>query len=167
MRFVLALSLGCSVSLSLAALAGCSNSTAPTASPFAGTWSCTKTDALTFTIPANSLPQSNTTSTTIDIFASATGALTSSTLGDGGTTCPITFSSSGSTATLSANQTCTSSGLSLAYSSGTATVSGSALDASLSYSFTGTLSVPGDGGTTTSEAIAGTGTSTYACKTID
>ena len=156
MRFLLALSLA-----SIASLTACSNSTSVGDNAFQGLWTCSKVDSLTFTTPPNSAPQSNTVSSGLDIVASVTGALSATVTLDGGTGCTFSLTSSGSTATLQAGQ-CASSGLTLAYSQGSATVSGSSLTASLSYTFSGSIPVAGDGGMST-EAVAGSGTTAFTC----
>jgi hypothetical protein len=151
---------------SLGSLAACSNSTAPTASPFQGQWACSVVDALTFTTPPNGEPESNVTSPLLTVVADVSGDLSVTGLVDAGATCPLKLTSSGATATLTGGQTCTSGTISLAYGGGSATVTGSVLSVTLAYSFSGTVVAPGDGGTsgaTTNESVAGTGTSTYTC----
>jgi hypothetical protein len=158
MRLILALALASFVSL--ASVTGCSSgSTTTSTGPFDGQWACTVTDVLTFTTPPGSTAETNTTSPTLTIVADLVGDLTVTGLTDAGSTCPLNFTSSGSTATLEAGQTCTA-GLSLGYTKGTASVSGSALTASVSYTFSG-AATPVEGGT--AEAVAGTGVSSYVC----
>jgi hypothetical protein len=168
MRLVLATSASSIGLLGLVGLltgSGCSSSgTLPTSSsPFQGTWACTVLDTLTFTTPANAQPETNHTSPVLTITVDASGSLSVKGLVDAGATCPLTFSASGSTATLAAGQTCSSGTIALTYGQGSATVSGGSLTASIAYSFTGTVVAPLDGGTSGDEAVAGTGTSSYTC----
>jgi hypothetical protein len=165
MRLVLAAS---AVSIGLCggiAGSGCSSNgtLGASSSPFAGTWDCTVLDTLTFTTPANAQPETNHTSPVLTITADASGNLSAKGLVDAGATCPLTFTSSGSTATLAAGQACTSGTISLTYGQGTATASGSSLTASIAYTFTGTVVAPLDGGGSGNETVAGTGTSAYSC----
>ena len=167
MRFVLTLApfaprASCLLLL-LGAISACSNSTAPPTSAFDGEWACAVVNDLTFTTPPNSAPESNVTSPVLTIVADTSGNLTVKGLVEAGATCPLDFTSSGTTASLTAGQSCSSGTISLTYGKGSATVSGSSLTATIAYSFAGTVIAPLDGGTTSSESVAGTGTSTYTC----
>ncbi len=126
--------------LAFGSLSACSsNTTTPTASPFQGRWSCTVVDNLTFTTPANGEPESNTTSPLITIVADISGNLSVTGLVDAGATCPLNFASSGTKATLASGQSCTSGAISLTYGDGSASVTGSALSATIAYTFSGTV----------------------------
>jgi hypothetical protein len=63
---------------------------------------------------------------------------------DGGSDCPISFTSSGTTGTLNQGQTCvTSEGITLTYKSGSATVNGSAFNSTFDFEGAGTLTISG------------------------
>ena len=143
----------------LSSLAACSSSgNAGSSSPFDGDWTCAETDVLTYTTPPGSAPQTLTGKATLLLTETTNGNITATPTTDAGTTCSLTYTTSGSTATLAANQGCTAGGLSFAYTQGTTTVNGASMTSSLEFSFTG--SVTADGGAI---PVGGTGTTQYSC----
>ena len=74
---------------------------------------------------------------------------------EAGASCPLHYTASGSNATLIAGQSCVSGALTFAYTEGTLAVSGSAMNATLQFTFTGSVN---------DVTVAGTGTTTFACK---
>jgi hypothetical protein len=113
--------------------------------------------SLSFTSPPGIEDRKQTEMSTLSI-AAAGGVLTASKNTDAGTSCKVSFTSNGSTATLSEGQTCTTAqGVSLTYRSGSATVSGSSMESSFSFDASGTFNV---GGMMVPAMATGTQTST-------
>ncbi len=147
-------------SFALTALAGCSSSgNTGSSSPFDGQWSCTETDTLDYTSPSGSAPQTLTGTAGLLLTEGTNGDITATSSTDAGATCPLKYTTSGSTATLIANQTCVAGGLSFAYTQGTTTVNGNAMTTSLGFSFKGSVS----GGDAGAVSVVGTGTTQYTC----
>ncbi|HMJ51869.1 MAG TPA: hypothetical protein VK540_07320 [Polyangiaceae bacterium] len=125
--------------------------------PFVGNWACSEQMSLSFTSPPGMADQKQTEMSTLSITA-AGGVLTASKNTDAGPSCKVSFTSNGSTATLSEGQTCTTrQGVSLSYKSGSATVSGSSMESSFSFDASGTFNV---GGMMVPAMATGTQTST-------
>ena len=114
-----------------------------TTDPFIGKWACSEELNVTFTSPAGASPINDTEMTTISIAGSA-GALTATKETDSGSSCKVSFTSSGSSGTLSEGQTCTTkNGISLAYKSGSATVTGNTLSSTYEFDASGMITVMG------------------------
>lgn len=153
------------VLISAAAFAACSNGSSAsgtTTDPFLGQWSCGDQLAVTFTSPAG-VPMQNVMQTSIMNITGASGKLTASKEKEGGgSSCNVSFTSDGSTGTLSSGQTCTTEqGITLTYTSGSATVHGSSF--SSTFNFDGSGMVPVNG---TMVAATVTGTQTSTCSRI-
>jgi hypothetical protein len=146
---------------SLCAACSSTNDTTPgsASSPFSGTWACTVNETLTFTQPPGTATQTTASSQNLAITASGDGTIVGTTVTDGGVSCKLKYTTSGSTATLENGQTCAPQNLSLTYQSGTATVNGSTMTANVAYAFSGSIN-PGDAGAV---SVAGSGTSAYNC----
>jgi hypothetical protein len=141
------------------ACAACGTSTTGGGStdPFVGKWACSDGVSITITSPPGYPAQNSTEMSTLNIISSS-GVLTASAESDSGTNCNLSFTSSGSTATLKDGQSCTSSeGLTLTYKSGSATVSGSSMNSTLSFDANGNIMmVP----------VMATGTQTSTCSRL-
>jgi hypothetical protein len=125
-----------------AACNGDSSTSTPT-DPFVGKWACSRELSVTFTSPPGLGTTTQTDATTLTITA-AGGVLSASSESDGGSNCTVTFTSNGSTGTLTDGQSCTTKeGLTLTYKSGSATVNGSAMNSTFSFDASGNLTVMG------------------------
>jgi hypothetical protein len=146
------------------ACAACNGDTttsgAPT-DPFVGRWACSDELSVVFTSPPGIPAEMRTQPSTLNVTASG-GVLTASKESDGGSNCKLSFTSNGSTGTLTDGQSCTTSqGLTLAYKSGSATVNGSAMNSTFEFDATGTLSTNG-----MMVAATATGTQTSTCSRL-
>jgi hypothetical protein len=113
--------------MACAACNGDSSASGPPTDPFVGNWLCTETLSINFTAPPSAGMQTRMDTSTLSITAAA-GVLTATKQSDSGAGCKVSFTSNGSSATLSEGQTCTTpEGISLSYKSGSATVSGSSM----------------------------------------
>ena len=120
------------VAIVAAAVVGCSTgTTADTSSAFTGSWSCSTTDALTYTQPPGSEDKTETTTDTLVITTTGDGTFTSVTYLDAGTSCGLKYTPSGNSASLGSGQTCTAKGLTFSYVTGDAEVSGGSLTVTL------------------------------------
>jgi hypothetical protein len=114
-----------------------------TSDPFTGKWSCSDQLAITFTSP-DGVPMQNKTQTSIMNITGTGGMLTATKEKEGGTDCPIAFTSNGGAGTLTPGQTCmTEQGITLTYTSGTATVNGSAFNSTFNFEGAGKLTISG------------------------
>ncbi len=131
--------------VSIAACAACNgDSTVPgtPTDPFIGNWQCSETLSLTFTMPAGVM-QTKMDMATLSITA-ANGVLTASKQSDSGAGCKLSFTSDGSTATMSEGQTCTTAeGISLTYKTGSASVSGSSMSSTFTFDASGNATING------------------------
>ena len=142
--------------LAFTSVAGCTSSgNAAAQSPFDGDWSCTQTDALTYSSPPGSAPESSTNPASLVVTEEVNGAFTATSSTEAGASCPLHYTASGSNATLIASQSCVSGALTFAYTEGTLAVSGSSMNATLQFTFTGSVN---------DVTVAGTGTTTFTCK---
>jgi hypothetical protein len=131
------------------------------ANPFEGKWACSEELSLTFTSPPGAAVQTSIEMSILRITA-AGNVLTAIKETEGGSNCQVSFTSDGSTGTLSEGQTCTTGkGLSIAYKSGSATVNGSSMSSTFSFEATGNLDV--DGGTVPAMA---SGTQNSTCSRL-
>jgi hypothetical protein len=114
-----------------------------TSDPFLGRWACSEEMSLTFTSPPGASPLSETEMTTITI-SGASGALTATKVVDSGTGCKVSFTSSGTSASLTEGQTCTTDdGVSIVYKSGSATVDGNKLTSTFDFEASGMFNIMG------------------------
>jgi hypothetical protein len=142
----------------IASVAGCTSSgNAAPASPFDGVWSCTQTDSLAYTAPPDSEPETNTNQGTLVVNEEEDGSFTALSSTEAGTSCPLTYLTSGSNGTLAPGQTCLSGALTFTYGKGTIAVTGDSMNATLAFTFSGAVGKGGD------IPVAGTGTTTFAC----
>jgi hypothetical protein len=150
----------------LAALvcAGCGNSTAggPAGDPFAGKWSCVDDRSLTFAMPSGSA-SAHAASQSIVLIAADGAKLTAVAQTEAGARCSLSFTESGSQATLASDQSCAGEdGLTLTYTSGTATL-GSTLQSNLAFDFTGTMATSAGSAPV---AVQGSGVTQSVCSKI-
>jgi hypothetical protein len=119
------------------------NGTGSTTDPFLGRWACSEEMSLTFTSPPGASPFSETEMTTITISGSS-GALTASKVVDSGTSCKVSFTSTGTSASLTEGQTCTTDdGVSIVYKSGSATVDGNKMTSTFDFEASGMFNIMG------------------------
>jgi hypothetical protein len=110
--------------------------------PFIGNWQCSETRSLTFTTPAG-VSETKMDTSTLRITASG-GVLTASKQSDSGAGCKLSFTSDGSTATMTEGQTCTTAeGISLTYKTGSATVTGSSMSSTFTFDASGNVTING------------------------
>ena len=120
-----------------------SNPSGTTVNPFLGTWACANQRTVNFTMPPGVGTRMESTMSTLKIVTEGNG-IAASDESDGAPTCKVAFTSSGTTATLVEGQSCMrSESLTLTYKSGSASVSGSAMNSTLEFDASGTLSVGG------------------------
>ena len=132
-----------------------------TADPFVGRWACSEQMTITVTSPPGSSPITDAEMTTISVAGSG-GALTASKETDSGSSCSVSFTSNGSSASLVDGQTCTTKkGIVLTYKSGSATVNGNSLSSTYDFDASGMIDVGG-----MMVAAAGTGTQTSTCSRL-
>jgi hypothetical protein len=135
---------------------------APPANFFVGRWACSDERTLNFTSPPGAGTLVTTEKSTLTITA-ADKVLTAGKETEGGSSCKVSFTSDGSTATLAEGQMCTSGdGVSITYKTGSATVSGSSLSSTFEFDASGNFRVDGGG---TAPAMA-SGTQTSTCSRI-
>jgi len=133
--------------------------------PWVGTWACTGTESDTFTEPAGAKPETKDTANMVAIVDNGDGTVTlTGTPPDGGITCSLKFTVSGSALTLvSGGQSCmNNNGTTEIYTSGTATLTGSTYTSSRAYTFSGTVAETTDAGTK-QVMVAGSGTASGSC----
>jgi len=144
-----------------AACSGDSTSSAPPTDPFVGRWTCSELLAFEFTSPPGAGMQMSSEMSTLSISA-ASGVLTANHESDGGANCKVSFTSNGSSATLSEGQTCTTrSGIVLTYKSGSATVNGSSMNSTFAFDASGNINVSG-----TMVPAMGAGTQASTCSRL-
>jgi hypothetical protein len=114
-----------------------------TTDPFVGRWACSEEMSFTFTSPSGADPITETEMTTINIAGSG-GLLTASRSVDSGPSCSVSFTSSGSSGSLSGEPTCAiKEGISIVYKSGSATVDGQKLTSTFEFDASGMFSLMG------------------------
>jgi hypothetical protein len=137
------------------------------ADPFVGSWVCTGTDMLTFTMPSGAKPENNPYTTDVTVVSTGSGTQTATgEAADGGPSCAIQEDVSGNGASVvSGGQSCTSSnGAVLVYTGGTSTLlSPTSYSTTRVFTFSGMVPYTPDGGTTTMIEVAGSGTSSGTC----
>jgi hypothetical protein len=148
----------------LAVACGGSSSDTPSApsTPFAGTWQCTGSDTLNFTVPMVFSRQVNRVSTMV-IRDNGDGTITATRSSDAGADCVTKSAVDGASATLQAGQTCDVGGLTLKLTSGSGQVTGNSLVSARTYDFAGTLTFGPDGGAPQTMNVAGQGSSSDNC----
>jgi hypothetical protein len=151
---------------SMVAALGCgSTSNSDATSPFNGTWNCKGTSTITRTEPTTGSETSNTSSST-PITVSGGAFTVMRAITDGGAECSLTFTTSGSSATLNPGQTCmatvvfpnSTANVTVSFTTGSATVSGNTLTVASAASYTGM-----DSKGAVSVAVAGTESSGSTC----
>jgi len=143
------------VAASLVGSAGCTTSGDVTgAQSIDGSWTCTQADSLTYSAPPGSDPVTSSDSASLAITEQTNDSFTAVSSTDAGTSCPLSYTGSGSTATLVKGQSCVSGALTFSYSEGSLNLSGDTLNASLAFAFTGLVN---------GVSVAGSGTTTFAC----
>lgn len=149
------------VVIACAACNGDSSSGGTATDPFVGRWACSEELILTITSPPGVPTQTTNEMTTLNV-TTAGGVLTANKEADGAATCKVSFTSNGSTGTLSEGQTCTTAkGIAIAYKSGSATVNGSSMNSTFSFDATGNMLVGG-----MEVAVTGSGTQNSTCSRL-
>lgn len=141
-----------------AAVVACSSSSTTVSDRFVGTWQCTDTTNLSFTMPSGAPAVQESAGGTLTIVDDGGNVMTATSSTDAGVTCTLRYSVAGNSASLLAGQSCASGGLTVAYSSKTLGLDANTMTGNASFSFTGTIEV--DGG---AQSVAGTGSSSTTC----